>query len=34
LLWLAFVITIALIASATPALRASRLIVRQALAYT
>jgi putative ABC transport system permease protein len=34
LLWLAFVIAIGLIASATPALRASRLIVRQALAYT
>jgi putative ABC transport system permease protein len=34
LLWLAFAIAIALIASAAPALRASRLIVRQALAYT
>ena len=33
-LWLALVVAIALAATAVPALRASRLIVRQALAYT
>ena len=33
-LWLVLVVAIALAASAAPALRASRLIVRQALSYT
>jgi putative ABC transport system permease protein len=33
-IWLGLVVTISLVASVVPALRASQLVVRQALAYT